>query len=73
MEPVLKSRKASLDDEVSIICYNETKPMIRRDAIAFYFEGMMCCEGSERERYTNIYQQLMLGWMECDDSIYPQI
>lgn len=68
MEPVLRTRKASLDDVVTITCYNQTEQKTRREALAFYFEAMMCCEGAERERYTNIYQKLMLGKMECDDS-----
>lgn len=58
----------SLDDEVNVTCYNRTEKMKRRDAINMYFEGMMCCDGSERERYTNIYQMLMLGYMDvCDE------
>ncbi len=68
MEPVLQSKKAGLDDIVTITCYNKTEKKVRREAIAFYFEGMMCCDGAERERYTNIYEKLMLGYMECDDS-----
>ena len=60
-------RKPSLDDIVSVTCYNKTEKVVRRDAIAFYFDCMMNSEGSERERYTDIYQQLMLGYMECSD------
>lgn len=41
--------------------------MKRKDAIDFYLEGMMACEGSEAERYTNIYLQLLEGQMTCKD------
>lgn len=42
--------------------------MKRKDAIDFYLEGMMACEGSEAERYTNIYLQLLEGEIVCNDS-----
>lgn len=29
---------------------------------------MAACEGSEKERYTNIYMKLMMGMTDCDDS-----
>lgn len=56
------------DDIVTITCYGTTKRMSRNKAIKFYLEGMQCCEGSERERYTNIYLQLLDGCKECSDN-----
>lgn len=60
-------KKPSVDDTVIITCYNRTEQMTRRDAIAFYFDCMINTEGSERDRYTNIYEMLMLGYAECHD------
>lgn len=59
-----------LSETVEITCYNKTERRTRRDALRFYFEGMMACEGSERERYTNIYCQLRQGSMKCVDTEY---
>lgn len=56
-------------DIVTITCYGETEQMERKDAIKLYLEGMMACEGSEQERYTNIYCQLMAGEKVCKDTI----
>ena len=33
----------------------------------FYLEGMTACEGAERDRYTNIYLQLLEGRTVCED------
>lgn len=55
-------------DSVKVTCYGETKIWdSRQDAIKEFREGMICCEGSERERYTNIYLQLTSGCKECVD------
>ena len=62
-----KSKRPSLDDIVTITCYNRTEKMVRRNAIKFYGEAIECCEGSERDRYVKIYMQLMSGAMECFD------
>lgn len=59
--------KATLNDIVNVTCYNETKKQVRKDALAFYFDCMMNSEGAERERYVNIYQQLMMGYTDCYD------
>ena len=57
-------------DSVKIICYGDTKVWdSRTEAIAFYLEAMEMCEGSERERYTNLLLQLMDGKRECEDNI----
>ena len=55
-------------DIVTIHCYNSTERMTRKAAMAKYLEGMVACEGSERDRYTNIYCKLADGYVECDDS-----
>ena len=62
-----EQRKPSLDDIVTVTCYNQTERMTRREALKKYYDGMICCEGSERDRYTQIYSQLMSGQMDCYD------
>ena len=58
-------------DAVKITCYGETKIWDdRQEAIKEFLEGMACCEGSERDRYTNIYMQLIAGCTECEDTDY---
>ena len=60
-------------DSVKITCYGETKVWDdRQEAIKEFLEGMSCCEGAERERYTNIYLQLINGCTECEDVDYEQ-
>ena len=53
--------KKQLKEQVNVTCYNKKETMTREDAINKYYEGMMCCEGSEGERYRTIYCQLMEG------------
>ena len=54
-------------DIVKITCYGTTETMERGQALEKYFSGMMCCEGSERDRYTNIYCKLKQGLTEITD------
>ena len=54
-------------DIVTIVCYGKTEQMEREKAIAKYYDGMMCCDGSERNRYTNIYMDLINGLDVCKD------
>ena len=63
----VETKRNPLDDIVSITCYNTTEEMKRSDAMKFYAECMSCSEGCERDRYTNIFMQLMAGKMECYD------
>lgn len=57
-------------DSVTTSCYGKRKHWDERaDAVKHFYEGMLCAEGSERERYTNIYQQLLSGCKECIDEI----
>ena len=49
-------------DSVTVITYGQKQIWdSRAEAIVFYLEGMMNCEGAERDRYTNIYLALISG------------
>jgi hypothetical protein len=53
---------------VTTICYGKKEVWnSRQDAVDFYRECMMYSEGSERERYTCIYLDLMDGKNVCTD------
>lgn len=54
-------------DVVVVTCYGRQEVLERRDALAKYKEGILCCEGAERDRYVNIYFQLMDGAREASD------
>ena len=55
-------------DSVTVICYGIKKIYrSREEAIRFYLAGMRACEGSERDRYTEIYLQLLDGCKVCTD------
>lgn len=56
-----------MSDIVTIVCYGQEEKMTRKKALEKYFNGMMCCEGSERDRYTDIYIQLKQGNMVVSD------
>jgi hypothetical protein len=60
---------SKLDEQVKVTCYRETETMTRRKALEFYYEGMLCSEGSEHDRYETIFFQLMEGRMEVSDEI----
>ena len=55
-------------DAVTVITYGQKQIWdSRAEAIAFYLEGMMNCEGAERDRYINIYLALISGANVCKD------
>ncbi len=54
-------------DKVKITCYGKTEVMERKEAVAFYSEGVAQCEGSEKERYANIVIGLLNGAKEVSD------
>lgn len=59
--------KEQLAEQVTVTCYRQKETMTREEAIDKYYEGMMCCEGSEGERYQTIYCQLMEGLTNVSD------
>lgn len=55
-------------DAVKTICYGEEDIWdSRKEAADFFLRAMMGSEGSEQERYTKIYTELMLGMEVCTD------
>ena len=52
---------------VTIICYDKAESMNRDKAIAFYSEGVMACEGAERDRYMSVLMGLQKGLTLVDD------
>jgi hypothetical protein len=58
---------AQMAEQVTVTCYGRKETMTREQAIDKYFDGMQCCEGSERDRYVAIYCQLMEGLTEVSD------
>ena len=59
--------KVKDQDIVTVTCYGNTERMTRTQAMKKYFDGMLCSEGAEHERYENIYFQLVRGLMEVSD------
>ena len=58
----------------TITCYGKTKTYneSQRKKMTKEFEvAMLSCDGSEAERYSNIYQDLIAGEKECMDTERP--
>lgn len=63
--------KGTAGEPIRITCYRKTEEWLdRSNAMAFYYEGVMACDGCERDRYTEIFMQLGEGRMECTDEGY---
>ena len=55
-------------DMVEVTCYGTTKLYERQQAIREFGIAMQVCEGSEKERYANIYCGLVRGKkVVCDE------
>ena len=58
-----------MSDPVTTICYGQEQEWDDRwKAIDFFREGVMACDGAEKEHYTNILMKLLAGETECSDS-----
>ncbi len=57
-------------DLVKITCYGEVEVVERKKALSFYLDAMRNSEGSERDRYTNIYIGLLDGLDVVTDGDY---
>ena len=55
-------------DTVTITCYGSTEVWdSRKEAVDFYLRAITGSEGSECERYTKIYTELLMGKEVCTD------
>lgn len=55
-------------DSVRITCYGKEETWgSRKEAADFYFKAIAGSEGSECERYTKIYAELLMGFSNCKD------
>ena len=54
--------------KVTTICYRQKREWdSREEAMNFFFDGTMCCEGAERDRYATILSKLISGLKVCSD------
>lgn len=55
-------------DSVKVICYGKEETCdSRKEAADFYLKAIAGSEGSECERYTKIYTELLMGNALCSD------
>lgn len=55
-------------DSVKVICYGKEETWdSRKEAADFYMKAIAGSEGSECERYTKIYTELLMGLSTCMD------
>lgn len=66
MENLIPTRNRK-NDKVEITCYGKKRVMRRQEALDFFLQGMMECDGAEQERYTSIYCQLKAGFRVISD------
>lgn len=56
-------------DSVKVTCYGKEEVWdSRKEATDFYLRGIAGSEGSECERYTKIYTELLMGFSTCTDA-----
>lgn len=61
-------QKLKPEKTVKTICYGEEQVWeSRRAAMDYFFDAMMGSDGSEKQRYTNVYTKLLMGWEVCSD------
>lgn len=57
-------------EKVTTVCYGNVREWdSRSEAKRFFFEALLNSDGSERERYSNVYLKIMLGYSYCTDSV----
>ena len=67
-DKVLYNIEITSADDITITCYGKTEKWNNRQAaINHFLSCMMSSEGSEQERYSRIYMQLLDGATVCSD------
>ncbi len=56
-----------MKDIVTITCYGTTKEYERLEALREFTQGVLFCEGSERDRYASIVAGLRAGKTVVND------
>lgn len=57
-------------DGVTTVCYENVQEWdSRSEAKRYFLDAMLNSDGSERERYSNVYLKIMLGYSYCTDSV----
>ena len=55
-------------DKITTVCYGKEETWKTKEAAEqFLLQAMMGSDGSERDRYTNIYIKLQMGMTCCTD------
>ena len=70
---IFDTNKLKDEDIVQVTCYGRTETMTRAEAIAKYHRCMFGSEGAERDRYVEIYGQLLNGDKHATDEPYRVI
>lgn len=61
--------KRQLSAKVWVKCGRRQEKMTRGEALQLYREGMLYCDGSEKERYSTIFSQLLEGRRVVTDEL----
>ena len=60
--------RARINDKVEVTCYGKTKVWRRQEAMDFFLQGALECDGAESERYLAIYGRLRAGMRVVNDN-----
>lgn len=56
-------------EKIVTVCYGEVQEWdSRSEAKRFFLDALLNSDGSERERYSNVYAKLQMGYSCCTDS-----
>lgn len=66
-----QKRNKTKREIITVMCYDKEEIWgDRKEAMDFYLECMNFSGGAERERYSTILEQLMIGNTYCTDEYY---
>ena len=73
LKVILSEDRIRKVDGVITVCYGQREYWrSRKEAAAYFLEGMNATEGSECERYSKIYAELICGKTVCTDEYEDQ-